>query len=437
MKILSIGYYDDFARFFLELKKELKSKNRKIDFVYFSLYLSGFIYFILRLHKASFFSFKVFVKQVFNSKKYSQICKSEVTHYKGVDLQKVISYHIFLDPKKSNSYKKQALAYIDFFNEYFTSRKIDLLLLSGDTRMCIEIADFFGKKNDITTYYFEQGPFGTTIWDSKGVNANASLRGELFKACPVKARKFDEVKLFFDRKRSNKYFRNPFYRGSDYVFQYLATLLRIFPIDIKIDKNAKVTNNSYQKLKRDKPKENNFLLILQVPIDVNMTHHSPYFNNHYDIVKTVHQSLPHGYSLSVREHPLYKNRYETSLYDYMLQNKIFLDCDNLYNSLDQATVVVVNNSTVGIEAISRYKKVVCLGNSYYDSSEISLKYTGEDNTPLKELLIAALDYKINEDKVVDFLHHFLYDFLIDGHYRDKNLKATGSISKILISNHDI
>ena len=55
MLILSIGYYDDFARFFLEIKKEFKKENKSIDFKYLSLYFSGYLYFVVRLQAVSFF----------------------------------------------------------------------------------------------------------------------------------------------------------------------------------------------------------------------------------------------------------------------------------------------------------------------------------------------------------------------------------------------
>jgi capsular polysaccharide export protein len=177
-------------------------------------------------------------------------------------------------------------------------------------------------------------------------------------------------------------------------------------------------------------KNKKVLLILQVPYDVNMVYHSLFYNNHYSIVKDLHQNLPSDSFLIVREHPLYKGKYETELYAYMLNNNIVLDKDELYSSIDSSSVVVVNNSTVGIEAISRYKNVVVLGNSYYDNDAVCIKL--KEKKKLKTLLEKATSSAVDKNSIVNFLYLFLTDYLIDGHYRDEDLKCTHEIAQRIL-----
>jgi len=174
-----------------------------------------------------------------------------------------------------------------------------------------------------------------------------------------------------------------------------------------------------------------FLLILQVPYDVNMVYHSPFYTNHFEIVKDVYSNLPLNTQLLVREHPLFKGKYEKELFEFMYQNKISLDSDDLYSSINKSDVIIVNNSTVGIEAISKLKTLVILGNSYYDNTNICLKLKEKDN--LNNLLSSAIDFVIDKKNVLSFLDDFLNNYLIDGHFRDTKLIASKNIAKEILN----
>lgn len=432
MKILSIGYYDDFARFFLSIKSELRKKNKNIKFKYLTLYLSGYLYCIFRFEQVSFLSMKAWFNQLIHKKKYLTIISSS-TIYKNIDFNDVIKYHLLLDEKSELSLKLQALSYIDAIEKLLNNYSPDLLILSSDSRMAVEIVNIKAKELAIKTYYFEQGPFGTTIFDNIGVNANASIRQMNLTDNTLPFEESEEkVKRFFSRKKVNKYKRNPIYRGSDYIFQYLFLKIGLVPIDIKMENFKTSVSTEYKLLKTNNnvTKNKKILLILQVPYDVNMVYHSPFYNNHYSIVKDLHQNLPNNSFLLVREHPLYQGKYESELYAYMLNNNIALDTDELYSSIDSSSVVVVNNSTVGIEAISRYKNVVVLGNSYYDNNDICIKLKEKEN--LKTLLERAISSAVDKNSIVNFLYLFLTDYLIDGHYRDEDLKCTHEIAQRIL-----
>lgn len=428
MKILSIGYYDDFARFFLAIKKELQTKESKIEFKYLSLYLSGALYFLSRLQPVSFFSMKVWLNKIIHKKEYQAVVDKHKI-YKSINLDKIITYHKLLDSQQENELKLQAISYIDIIEKLLKKYKPDILLLSGDSRMSIEILNIKAKEYNIRTYYFEQGPFGTTILDSNGVNANASIREWQYSdESETLEQKESNINNFFQRKKSQKYKRNPIYRGSDYLFQSIFEKVGLLPIDIKMEKSKKRDNPIYKNINENKYEENKdlFLLVLQVPYDVNMVYHSPFYRNHFSIVEDIFNALPKNSTLLVREHPLYKGKYENELYSFMHEHNISLDTDELNNSLEKADVVVVNNSTVGIEAISKMKPTVVLGNAYYDSDRICLKLINKEN--LNELLGSALNYKSNKEYVVYFLDMFLSKYLIDGHFRDRKLKATRTIA---------
>jgi capsular polysaccharide export protein len=431
---MSIGYYDDFARFFLKIKKEFRTQDSSVDFIYLSLYLSGFLYFITRFQKASFFSLKVWVNKIIRQKEYQNVL-SKHTCYKEIDLDEIIKYHKLLGNHDEKTLKLQAISYIDVIEKTLKKTMPDILILSGDSRMSIEIFNIQAKTLGIKTYYFEQGPFGTTIIDTQGVNANASIRDKIVEESNIsETEKEQKIKEFFMRRRSLKYKRNPIYRGSDYIFQFLSSKVGLLPIDIMMGKENKLISPQYAHLKSSISEDKKiFLCILQVPHDVNMVYHSPFYKNHFSIVEDVYNNLPKNTQLIVREHPLYKKKYEEELYDFMYKNDIAIDLNDLYKSIDNADVVIVNNSTVGIEAISRLKPVVALGNSYYDNQDICLKLKNKEQ--LDVLLESSLTHKVKKESVNNFLYAFLYDYLIDGHFRDEKLSSAKRIVQRLL--HDI
>jgi len=431
MKILSIGYYDDFARFFLEIKKEFKKKDKGISFKYLNLYFSGYLYFLVRLHAASFFSFRVWINKILNNAKYQKILKKQ-NKYKNINLTQIIQYHLLLDENEESNLKLQAMSYIDIVEKELKKFNPDVLILSGDSRMSIEIFNIKAKELNIKTYYFEQGPFGTTIFDQQGVNANSSFRNRAIKCDLLEQEIKTNIATFNNRAKNTKYKRNPIYRGSDYIFQFIFSKIGLLPVDIKMSKEVEAISDEYVNLSKNiyKQGEKIFLLILQVPYDVNMVYHSPFYSNHCEIVKDVFNNLPEGSQLLVREHPLYQGKYEKELFSFMSEHQISLDTNNLYRSIEKADVVIVNNSTVGIEAISKLKPVVVLGDSYYDNDKICLKL--KTTNALDTLLNTAINFDINEKDILCFLDAFLNNFLINGHFRDEKLIAPSLIVQRII-----
>lgn len=433
MKIICIGTLDKFSRFFLKLRKELNSYNKTELYVH-STNASGFLYTLLRLKYSSWISVKSWILALRKRKQYLEIIKSEA-NYKSINFEQLIKYHLNLN--KSISKKNlllQCLAYIDLFESSISKISPDLIILIGDSRLSNETCMKVAQKHKIKTYFVEQGPFNTTVFDEKGVNANASIRH--YKTdTSISLEEISEIKKILNQPKPQKYRRSPFYRGIDLCLDFFLNRFYIYPPDLKnTDTYPSFSNTSIttEKTWAENKTANKFLLILQIPMDVNMVYHSPYFKSHFEIVTKVHKSLPDNSELIIREHPLYKNKYENTLYKYCETEKINFDYSkNLKLSLEKANVIIVNNSTVGIEAISLRKTVVALGNSYYDDSDICLKYSPKID--LKTLLQKALDHRIDNKKVNNFLNEFLLKYLVQGFITDKELIAAKEISKKLIT----
>ena len=72
-----------------------------------------------------------------------------------------------------------------------------------------------------------------------------------------------------------------------------------------------------------------------------------------------------------------------------------------------------------------------LGNSYYDNENICLKLKEKDQ--LESLLEQSLDWHVNKLAVINYLHHLLYDYLLPGHFRDKNLNSAKVIARKVLN----
>ncbi|MBQ0668190.1 hypothetical protein J7S63_20290, partial [Providencia rettgeri] len=295
----------------------------------------------------------------------------------------------------------------------------DLVIISGDERIPTKILSYVAHKLNIRVLYFEQGPFGTTILDEIGVNANCSFRGN------SNQESSDKKKLMQILEKKEKWLGYKKYRVLDIIHQVL------FP-----SKYPEITKYKLSLAKKNKhpfsvwkTEKNIILLVLQVPEDVNMVCHSPYFENHYDIVKYVYSSIPVGYKLVVREHPLYKNKYESELYDFIAKNNIMIDsAGSLKEKIQKSSLVIVNNSTVGLEAMTYNKSIIVLGNSYYDNPEFTYKFNGEN---LHDLIITAIVNPKDSNSINQWLNYLFNNQFLSGHFRDKDLSdLKGHVEKI-------
>lgn len=437
MKILAIGYYDDFARFFLSVRKALQKQCNNPLFKYINIHLSGYFYWFFHTFESTMLiSFKAWARVLLNKKLYKKLVMDSV--YKEINLNEIIRYNTKLGDVSSQNkvlLKMQACAYIDVVEEIIEDFKPDVLLLSDDSRLVIEIINLIGKGRKIKTFYFEQGPFGTTIIDSEGVNANASFRHiKLADQNKKNPERLKEVVQFLNREKSVKYIRNPIYRGVDIIYESIFKRAGGLPIDLR-SPCSKGNLSLYNSMKNNH-KINDFilnqgktiLLVLQVPNDVNMVYHSPLFKSHFDVVKYVVDAIPFTHNLVIREHPLFKGKYEEGVYNCIKENNnVYIDIDsNLNDLINKSCLVIVNNSTVGIESIAHFKKTVVLGNAYYDLEGICFKLN--KITELQALIQRALSSELNKDRVIEYLYQ-LQKYLIFGHFRDNNLEFTSEVVK--------
>lgn len=431
MHIICIGYFDKFSRFFVGIEKALNSHGVKTTFQILSIHLSGFLYTWFRNKKGFWLPYKVW-KQARNNKQYYLKISQTSTHYRSINFNELILFHLKINkPTLEQALQIQALSYIDLFFDLFETQQPQAILVIGDSRLSIQTAIAVAEQLGISILYIEKGPFNTTILDAKGVNANASVKQQLeHQSIDDSA----ETDVSWIKNKQDNYWRLPLYRIADFTYDLLFSQQTFYPPDL-LNTDVKRLSNKRTLAptpSNSKKAQHTLLLIFQIPNDVNSILHSPYIDNHLDLLQSVHSNLPQNANLVIREHPLYQGLYNSRVYEYLNEHNIEVDNKKpLTIALQEASVVIVNNSTVGLEAISQFKKMVVLGDAFYAHPDICLTYDGKD---LKELLQNALNFEVNTTKNKAFLNLIKNHMLVEGSITDTNLMAAKTIAQHLKSN---
>lgn len=443
MNILTLTYYKDFARYFLYLEEEASKIFADVKFYNISLYPCGRDYF----HRNGFESVLLPFDLSTNSYDIEDLRRRYSINYELDDL-------IFYTKKALNIFriedienlKVRALLYIDYFERVLISHEIEMIIVSGDTRLPIEVCIAVAKRRRIKIWYFEQGPFGTTIIDDKGVNANVSFAKRYGDPETLKDRELAEYLNEIKHFAKGNFWRNK-KKNFDEILSDSKTLLSLYPpfflkrkipIELWIGETfSKFIINKFKSkflLKRKKREDGlggkpYILLLLQVPFDAQMIMHSPNYEKVSEMIDSVGANLPYGYNLIIREHPLYKGKYEKEVYDF-IENNDSCTLDNL-NSLNGlislSAVVIVINSTSGLDALLMGKTVVVLGEAYYSNSLVV--YEAGKKSSLNKVLNEAVNQAKEKAVINRYLKWLVGDVLIPGHYQDVNLHNAKHVFK--------
>lgn len=438
MRIVAISFFRDFARYFSYLEDYISSEySNRVSFFHVSLYPCAHDYFLRR-------------------GKRSLLLPYTLRGTENIaDRRNLVAYEesLFRNQQQFRRILTRANYYQSYFETLFREQHYDLLLSSGDSRMPIRAAIESAKKNSIPVAYFEQGPFGTTIIDAKGVNANVSFSGKFL---PHESDKenLNELKYLEQWKKSpkSKYYHT---ESKEFVerLSTLKTLITLRPpkllskflppelmLPSDVPRSDSISSWIFGSKEKFEIKKQDFvgmherylLLLLQIPQDAQMLLHSHIYTGIYDIVSDVLQARPDGYNIIIREHPLYKGKYDERIYKTVARNSAICIIDNSteYSKLiKESTVVIVNNSTAGLDALSYSKTLITLGESYYNNPR--LVYHLEDRKLLEALIKKAIAEPISRQVINEYLQYLLSTCLIKGHYTDSELNNAEEVYRKL------
>lgn len=441
MYILTVCHTETIARYFVNVNYEIEELHPNVNFIYVCSYPSAHRY-LKQKGKQSILLPRIIHSSV--KKENHEVI--ETNKYRGMDLDELIYFHkeIQENPNKNTGLLKgTAKRYLDFFNKLFDEYNINKILVWGEGRLITDIPVKLGKKKELEIFHFEQGPFQTIMFDRKGINFNSSFRNVDRNAEHIDFKSIDD---FINRKKSPKYYTENKNRYLNKIqdFIWMAPpkfLRRNIPIDTQTfesftDKFLEGINRVIPKKRENHsivPTGKNLLLALQVPADAQMILHSPNYKTFFEMAQDIHQSLPKGYNLVIKEHPLYQGKYDENLYTLINEKDNIKLVNNieLNKLLDNVELVIVNNSTLGLEALTQYKKVVTLGDAFYNKEGVVWNYD-RNKHDLKRLLIHVLNSKVDKESMALFLYNLFYDYLIDDHHKNDTFYSAKYVaSKIM------
>jgi len=420
LKVITLSYYHPMARFFCAIEDEWRRIDKDVEFLHVAVFPSAFLYFALHGRK---------VKAPTWRSLFSWYSSQEIDEN---TIDSMIGFHS-ADPaitkKEIFNLKKHARKSIFQTHKILKKYNPDIAIVSGDTRLPAEILTFLLKSTEIPIWYFEQGPYGTTIIDNQGVNANCSFRFDLAEIPFGKECKSD---FKFEKKVR---WNNKFYTLFDKVAIWQGNISGFVPPDIRGYVLRPIDKSIYSVLTRATPKnwsqKQTVLLALQVPEDANNIYHNPLHLNDCSLIKFVTDALPDDWNIIVREHPLYRKKYSAKFYQLVMSNeRLCLSKSSLDDDMNAAGFTVTINSMTGLDAYLKGHKVAVVGDSFYDYLPGIHRIKSVDDLHV----FFNSDESLSEICRSDVLSIFRDKYLISGHFSDFDLSFVINIVKKIIKN---
>lgn len=379
----------------------------------------------------------------------SKISKDNLNEYKKYTENELFDMSLFSNKfNELNNWKVNAdyinnlvVIFLEYLHEKNKQSKIDTIVMWNNTMLFDRIAWHFCMKNNINYVMFEQGyfrPFTLTI-DNKGVNYENSL--------PRDRKFYEDIVVDYDR--LHQYLSKSEYLSKDDLINInrdskFKKLLFIIKDKLKAKFSSDFIDCTYnnesinEKIVRIVKKKNNInthleelpesyiFVPFQVHDDSQIILNSPNIRSMEELVEVVDKASKELYELGRRdiyfvfkEHPVDLNRIDYSgLKEKYKNNKqlVFLRSGNTNELINNSMAVITVNSTVGIEAMMKSKKVITLGNAFYNIEGIVEHCDELDN--LSKSIIKTLDNDFNQELVDKFLYYLRFDYQLEMNWRN-------------------
>jgi len=347
--------------------------------------------------------------------------------------------------KELSIYKR----YMYFIDRYIDQNKIDAICLFNGYHWIDQISRYLAEKKGVKVVYFEEGLFRpyTITCDPKGINATSSVSKDpnLYDAINIdkeRLKKFlykPEDPIFLNNKKESL-----FKVGTVKTLSMFGSFVRLHPkyfLHITLWQGIKyfLFKILYSRRKNDSivlPEEYVFVPF-QVSRDTQIFYNSPrikkmeeFLDFVYKAVRRFNKENDRKLKVVVKEHPedMSRNNYKDLKDKYKnIQEVIFVGKYDVKKLIKSSLVVITINSTVGIEALARNKKVITLGESLYNIEGIV--YRCSNPTRLHEVLKVGLSNPLNYERIQKFIYYLRFHYQVEGMLNVPNQKTGKNIAK--------
>jgi capsular polysaccharide export protein len=408
MKIAIVNSMVGFLDFFMNLSRYLNQTGTEVHFINPDLFIK-----------------KQLKNQNLSALFYDKSNNSAIEYYtKTSDL---IKYYALLYKVKNKDkiVKDKNREYVRAF-KFFKENKFDyVLIFNGAGNVETDVC----KNLNLNRFYFEQGYFPDTMqMDNNGVNCNTAFANLSFNdflnfKYPEQAEKKISFTVIHNNiSKSDRYFLrflNKEYRR--YFFNFLLRSRNLLKAKQRFQ-NFPIEKINYSEIGKY------IFFPLQVNTDTQIVLNSPYDSMYEAVNDILPDLLKTGLKIIIKEHPF---EVEPVSYSELLKYEQVLlikkaDIDEL---IVHSEFVVNVNSSVGLQAVSKYKKVLLLGDAFYKNNPITKRYS-----EIKGKNLVSEMNQLNAEKIdIDnYITHFKNKIFINGHIKNLTAELFEDIRRRLI-----
>ena len=294
---------------------------------------------------------------------------------------------------------------------YFKKNDFDyVLILNGAFNVETDVCKNLGMK----TFFFEHAYFPKAIqMDPLGVNSNTSFSNLSYDELLRFEYSENEFKpvidfVFIDIKYS---------KAERYFFRFFDSGYNSFLSQfIKRKQNLTKAKKRFVSFETEtvelKEKEKYILFPLQVNSDTQIILNSKYTSMYEAIDDILPVLKKTGLKVIIKEHPMEVEPVDYTRYadnkQVFVVKKIDLD-----KFIENAEFIVNINSSVGMQAVAKYKKTLLLGDSFYKNSPLSVYFPEITDVDLSEVMNQIQVDKAKTDK---YIMHFKNKIFLKGHF---------------------
>ena len=320
--------------------------------------------------------------------------------------------------------------YLWLLDKYIEDKGIDTVIVYTGSSMIEQLLLYLVKEKSLETIFIEEGYFrpDTVTVDLKGINYNSSIPREVdfYKNYNLKEETADKFSIDKNVKKMKKIKR----KVVNYFGMYLGYL-----DEHKVNSLSGYIKQEYylDRFRRSKTEkfdysEEYIFIPFQVHSDTQILFHSPKINDMEELVEVCMKGIREynrvtGRNLKAvfKEHPKdiglisYKEMYKKYEKD---SDIIFLKKADMNKLIDNSQMVITINSTVGIESLIKNKKVIVLGNAFYDLEGIT--FNCKNPVFLSNVIEDAFSRELDADLVKKYLNYLRYEYNVEGYLGNEN-----------------
>ena len=171
---------------------------------------------------------------------------------------------------------------------------------------------------------------------------------------------------------------------------------------------------------KNKSKSKYIFIPFQVNTDSQIVKFSPWIKDMRmltEVITSLSPYLPDEYSIVFKTHPKCPENYEDLINSFKGNRQISFKNNTETNILiKNADIVCTVNSTVGIESLIQHKKVITLGEAFYNIH--GLVHYAIDKDELKKIFLQIEKLEVDHNLISCFLNYMVNDYQVPGDWEN-------------------